>query len=44
MCKLFTFIWCCDDVVLILVWRILFVDVNEVSEDCVMHICFIDNS
>lgn len=31
----------CDDVVLTLLCRILFVDV---SEDCVMNVCFNDNS
>lgn len=50
MCKLSTFIWCCDDVILILVWGILFVDVSEFCEvcedceDCGTNVYFSENS
>lgn len=45
VCKLSTFVQCCDDVILILVWGIFFfVDVIEVCEDCVTNLDFNDNS
>lgn len=44
MCKLSTFVWCCDDVTLILVWGIFFVDVSKVCEDCVTNVYFNENS
>jgi len=46
VCKLSTSAWCCDDVILILVWGILFflVNVSEVCEDVVMNVDFNDNS
>ena len=34
MCKLPTFIWCCNDVISILLCVILFVDVRELCEVC----------
>lgn len=44
MCKLSIFFRYCHHVLLILVWGIIFVDVSEVCEDCVMNVDFNNNS
>ena len=40
MCRLSTFIQCCNYAILILMWGIFFVDVSEVCEDCVVNVDF----
>jgi len=45
VCKLSNSVWCCYDVILNLVLRILlFVNVSEVFKDFVMNVDFNDNS
>lgn len=37
-------LWCCDDIILILVWGILFVDVREVCEVSMISVDFHEHS